>query len=120
MDESQLADRLARLDRQIRRFPARTCCADCGASNRLLLCRSAKDVVCYRCRLARRGRPLREEHHLGGRPGDLTVRVDANLHRLLTLLQDLWRGRYEPGSNEAILADLYLLRVLGPSFGSEL
>ena len=42
--------------------------------------------------------------------------VPPNLHRLLTLLQELWRGWLEPGSREAILIDLYVWRVLAPSF----
>ena len=115
MDEERLSDLVARLDRQLRRFPADARCADCAECNRLLLCRSGKAVVCYRCRVRRRGRSARELHHLGGRPSELTVPVPPNLHRLLTALQELWRGRLEPGSNEAILIDLYILRVLGPS-----
>jgi hypothetical protein len=120
MDEQQLADLVARLDRRLRRFPASAHCVDCGERNRLLLSRAGKQVVCYGCRQKRRGRPPREAHHLGGRPGDLTASVPANLHRLLTELQELRRGSVEPGSNQAILFDLYLLRVLGRSFGSEL
>jgi hypothetical protein len=119
VDEQRLADLLAWLDRRQRRFPAGAFCVDCGGRNRLLLCRSGKQVVCYRCRLRRRGRPEEELHHLGGRPGELTVRVPANLHRLLTELQRLWRVTHEPGSPEAILFDLYVLRVLGRSFGGE-
>jgi hypothetical protein len=116
MDEERLSDLVARLDRQLRRFPADAGCADCEERHRLLLCRSGKAVVCYRCRVRRRGRREFELHHLGGRPGDLTVPVAPNLHRLLTSLQALWRGRLEPGSNEAILFDLYIWRVLAPSF----
>ena len=120
MDEQRFADLVSRLDRRIRRFPAGVGCADCGERNRLVLCRAGGQVVCYGCRQQRRGRPAREAHHLGGRPGDLKVSVPANLHRLLSVLQELWRGSFEPGSKEAILIDLYLLRVLGPSFGCEL
>jgi hypothetical protein len=120
VDEQRLSDLLAWLDRRLRRFPAAACCADCGERNRLVLCRTGKQVVCYECRLQRRGRPPRELHHIGGRPSKLTLPVPANLHRLLSELQWLWRGTLEPGSPEAILFDLYLLRVLGRSFGSEL
>ena len=116
MNEERLSDLLARLDRQLRRFPTDACCADCGERHRLLLCRSGQAVVCYGCRVERRGRPPRELHHLGGRPGDLTVPVTPNLHRLLTALQELWRGWLEPGSKEAILIDLYIWRVLAPAF----
>ena len=119
MDEQHLSDLLARLDRQLRRFPAGACCADCGERNRLLLCRSGKAIVCYRCRVQRRGCSERELHHLGGRPSDVTVPVAPNLHRLLTALQDLWRGWLEPGSNEAILFDLYIWRVLGSSLADQ-
>ena len=116
MDEQRLSDLLAGLDRQLRRFPADARCADCGERNPLVLCRSRKEVLCYGCRVHRRGGRTRELHHLGGRPSELTVPVPPNLHRLLTLLQELWRGWLEPGSREAILIDLYVWRVLAPSF----
>jgi hypothetical protein len=119
VNEQHLADVVARFDRWLRRFPAGTCCADCGERNRLLLCRHRKQVVCQGCRLARQGRLPLEEHHLGGRPGELTVMLPANLHRLLTVLQELWRGWLEPGSREAQLFDLLLLRVLGASYDVE-
>ncbi len=119
MDEQTLADLLAALDKRWRRFPAGAVCADCGQPNRFVLCRRGRRIVCTECRLRRQGRPLLEAHHPGGRPGDLTVLVPANLHRLLTVLQDLWRGTLEPGSSAAVLLDLVLLRVLGPSFGLE-
>jgi hypothetical protein len=120
VDEQQLADQLAALDRRLRRLPDGAKCADCGERNRLVLCSYRRRVVCQGCRLVRQGRPPFEEHHLGGLPGSVTVRLPANLHRLLSVLQEtLWRGWLEPGSNAAQLFDLILLRVLGPSFGVE-
>jgi hypothetical protein len=119
MDESRLSELAARIDRWRRRFPAGTCCADCGQANRLVLCRHGSHIVCHGCRLARKGQPPYEDHHVGGRPSSLVVSVPANLHRLLTVLQDLWRGTFEPGSPNAVLIDLFLLRVLGPSFRVE-
>jgi hypothetical protein len=117
MDEQHLADLVASIDRRQRRFPPDAACADCGERNRLLLCREGKAVVCYGCRLVRQGREPVERHHVGGRPSTLLMPLPANLHRLLTVLQELWRGVLEPGSTEAQLVDLFLLRVLGPSFG---
>ncbi len=119
MDEQQLADLVARLDRRLRRFPAVARCADCGIGHPLLLGRSRKQIVCQTCRLARQGRPPLEAHHLGGRPGDVTVEIPANLHALLSWLQGLWRGSLEPGSNAALLFDLVMLRAFGPFFGVE-
>lgn len=119
MDEQQLADLVARLDRRLRRFPAGASCADCGERNRLVLCRHRKQTLCYGCRLIRQGRDPFEEHHLGGRPSELVVRLPANLHRLLTVLQELWRSWAPAGSARAQLFDLVLLRALGPSFGVE-
>jgi hypothetical protein len=117
MDEQHLADLIARLDKQLRRFPSGTACTNCGQGNRLVLCSFRKQIVCQECRLKQQGRPPTELHHLGGRPSSLLFLVPANLHRLLTLLQELWRGTCEPGSNEAMLFDLCLLRIIGPSFG---
>jgi hypothetical protein len=114
--EQFLCDLLARLDRLERRFPTGARCALCDQRNRFVLCRSRQDVLCYGCRVRRRGGRSRELHHLGGKPSTLTVPVAPNLHRLLTLLQDLWRCWLEPGSPEAILIDLILWRVLSPSF----
>jgi hypothetical protein len=120
VDEQQLAERLAGLDRRLRRFPEGAQCADCGERNRLVLCRHRKLVVCQGCRLLRQGRSPVEAHHLGGRPGAATVPLPANLHRLLTVLQEtLWRGSLQPGSGAAQLFDLILLRILGPGFGVE-
>lgn len=66
-------------------------------------------LACRRCQLfARTGRKT-EVHHLGGRPSEFVVEVDANLHAWLTLYQRCWRGVYERGSREAVLADLATL-----------
>ena len=50
---------------------------------------------------------------------DTTVQVPANLHVLLSVLQGLWRNHFEPGSPEAQLFDLMMLRTIGPLFGVE-
>ena len=120
MDEQRLADFLASLDRRVRRFPDGARCADCGERNRLVLCRNGRDTVCQSCRLVRRGHRPVEDHHVGGRPSQTIIALPANLHRLLTILQELWRGVFEPGSAQAQLFDLVLLRVFGPSFGVEM
>jgi hypothetical protein len=117
MDEQRLAEILARLDRRLRRFEVGQRCADCLIGHPLLLCRSGDEIVCHDCRLKRRGRLPSELHHIGGRPSELTVQIPANLHRLLSSAQDLWREWLEPGSKEAQLIDLILLRHLGPLFG---
>jgi hypothetical protein len=117
MTEQHLADLLASVDRRQRRFSADAACGDCGERNRLLLTRVGKSAVCYGCRLVRRGRKPVERHHVGGWPSPLIVSLPANLHRLLTVLQELWRGEFESGSSEAQLFDLILIRVLSPSFG---
>jgi hypothetical protein len=120
VDEQRAANLVARLDLALRRFPADACCADCGQRHPLLLCRHGKQVVCHHCRLVQRGLPPIEIHHVGGKPGTVTVEVPINLHVLLTWLQQLWRGWVQPGSNAAFLIDLVLLRVLGPLFGADL
>jgi hypothetical protein len=119
MEERQLADQLVQLDRLRRRFPEHARCADCGASNPLLLCPSGRLLRCYQCRLKHRGLSVLELHHLGGRPSTMTATVPANPHRLLTPLQELWRDVAEPGSRQAQMFDLVLLRVLAPSFEKE-
>lgn len=119
MDEQLLADRVASLDRRLRRFPPDASCADCGERHRLVLCRHGKRVVCYQCRLIRQGREPVEAHHIGGRPSTVIVPLPANLHRRLTVLQGLWRDWAEPGSPEAQLVDLILLRTLEPSCNGE-
>jgi hypothetical protein len=119
VDEESWADLVARLDRRLRRFPVGTRCADCGIGHPLLLSAAGKRVLCADCRLKRRRLPRVEEHHVGGRPSELTITIPANLHLLLTVLQGLWRSHFEPGSAEAQLFDLMMLRTIGPLFGVE-
>jgi hypothetical protein len=105
---------LRRLDRRV--LPANACCADCEFSVRLCLFTTQSVVLCAACELRRRGLAPFEEHHIGGGASPLTLHVDANLHRVLTVLQDIWRGTYEPGSTCAVLLDMVFLRVLEPFF----
>ena len=115
-----LLDLLIRVERAHRSFPEGTVCADCEQRNPVLFVRKRRSVRCYRCDSNHRGRPPFEDHHLGGRPGDRLERTDANLHRLLSFLAELcWRDQVEPGSEEAVVTDLILLRLLGPSFGAD-
>ena len=97
-------------------LPGRSRCADCGIGHPLLLTKAGREVLCHDCRLRRRGLRPFESHHIGGEGGP-PVEVPANLHVLLTVLQGLWRGHLKPGSAEAQLFDLLMLRTLGPLFG---
>jgi hypothetical protein len=117
--EESWAELVARLDRRLRRFPVGTRCADCAIGHPLLLSAVSKRVICADCRLKRRGLPPVEEHHVGGGLSELTIMIPANLHALLTVLQGLWRSHFEPGSAEAQLFDLMILRTIGPLFGVE-
>jgi len=65
------------------------------------------------------GRSGLQLHHMGGKPSPLTLLVNANTHRRLSLLQDLtWRAAgIEPGSPEAILIDSLALVALGDAGG---
>lgn len=119
MDEERLLELVCRLDLRLRRFPAGACCSSCGGRNPLAFVTGRKTLLCRECALLRRGLAPVEVHHLGGRPSTHVVPVPANLHALLGFLQELWRGQFAPGSPEAYLLDLLLLRVLGPSFGME-
>jgi hypothetical protein len=119
MDEQHLAELIARLDHRLRRFAPGARCANCQLGHPLLLCRSGNQVLCHDCRLKKRGKRPVELHHVGGRPSELTVEVPANLHALLSWLQSIWRGSFEPGSNEALLFDLIMLKTMAPLFGLE-
>ena len=96
---------------------AEAVCVGCGTSEPLVLTDNGATVVCLECEAVRRGTSPFQAHHLGGRaPGTRTVLVGANLHRLLTLLQDcFWRGKHEPGSSYAVAFDLavYLAHMTG-------
>jgi hypothetical protein len=96
----------SRLDARRRLFPPGAACS-CGVSNPLVLVLGRRPVVCMECEARGRGLSGLEEHHLGGRPSGASVWIGANLHELLSVLQDVtWRGRFAPGSLEADLIDL--------------
>lgn len=82
-----------------------------------MLTRQGDSVVCHECEAVRRGASPFQSHHLGGRaPDTKTVLVGANLHAVLTLLQEcFWRSKHEPGSAYAVAFDLaaYLAHMTG-------
>ena len=92
-------------------------CGACGITEPLALIEKDDSVVCLECEAVHRGASPLQSHHLGGRaPGTKTVLVGANLHALLTLLQDcFWRGKHKPGSDYAVAFDLavYLAHMSG-------
>lgn len=119
MDEQTLTDLLCNVDRRRRDFRSGSACK-CGEWNPLLLVYGSKPICCRTCDLLRRGLDPFEEHHEGGRPSDQTILIPANPHVLLSFLQRVWRGHWDPGSNQAYLFDLLMRRALGPSIGIEL
>jgi hypothetical protein len=92
-------------------------CAACGIAEPLVLARVNDSIVCRECEAVRRGASPFQAHHLGGRaPRTKTVLTGANLHAILTQLQEcFWRGRHEPGSAYAFAFDLaaYLAYMTG-------
>lgn len=92
-------------------------CEACGEAEPLVLGRFNDRIVCHECEAVRRGASPFQAHHIGGRaPNTTTVMVGANIHAVLTLLQEcFWKGRHPPGSPYAIAFDLaaYLLDVAG-------
>ncbi len=92
-------------------------CEACGITEPLVLARLNESIVCRECEAVRRGASPFQAHHIGGRgPGTKTVLIGANLHAVLSLLQDcFWRGRHEPGSAYAVGFDLavYLAHMTG-------
>ena len=92
-------------------------CEACGEAEPLMLGRFKDRIVCHECDAVRRGVSPFQAHHLGGRaPNTTTVVVGANLHAVLTLLQEcFWKGRHAPGSAYAIGFDLaaYLVYMAG-------
>lgn len=75
------------------------------------------------CGAESRGVNPRQWHHLGGQaPGTVTVLIDANVHAVLSLLQDcFWKGPHEPGSSYAVAFDLaaYLTYTLRDDWAEE-
>ena len=105
------------LDRRARLFPVGASCVGCGERNPLALVAGRCPPRCKSCALCTRGLAPQELHHLGGRPSTQTIRIPANPHALLSLLQELRRNTFAPGSSGAYQFDLLLVRALGPSLG---
>ena len=92
-------------------------CEVCQVDEPLVLAKVNGTVICRECEAVHRGASPFQAHHIGGRaPGTRTVLVGANLHAILSLLQECyWRGRHEPGSAYAVAFDLgvYLSHMTG-------
>lgn len=103
-----------RLDIRRRLFPVDAVCA-CGEWRSVGFVEGSRPLRCYECDRVRRGFPRWEDHHVGGQGTPLPlVRVPANLHRVLSDLQDVgWRGRASPGSADAVRFDFVALVVMG-------
>jgi hypothetical protein len=108
------AGRIVAEEARIATLPIGARCQDCETEDLTVLVPSSAPVRCYRDLAAAEGRPTMELHHVGGVPSPITVLVDANLHRRLSLLQALtWRALgAKAASPEAILIDLLALRAL--------
>ena len=114
---ADLIDVICRLDYRGRSFPPGARCSVCGSVWAILLHRFRGRIFCYRCLEVSLGRAAQELHHVGGDPSAIQFLVPANLHRVLSLWQDLtWRGIVEPASDEAIRLDLIGLMVFGSLF----
>jgi hypothetical protein len=92
------------------RLPYAAACERCSVRNPLVL-PTERPVLCYRCDAQERGLSGEEGHHIGGRPSLLpTERIDANLHRVVSVFQETWRQRdVRPGTTTAVVFDLVLL-----------
>jgi len=101
-------------ERRSSRHPPGAACADCKTILSLWLVEGSDPVLCTECLARRGGRPTTEEHALGGRPSPVVVMIGLNLHRLLSLVQDVtWRALgVAPGSPIAIVIDLIALLAL--------
>jgi hypothetical protein len=115
-------------NRRLMHQPPGASCSRCGVRNPMVLVlpilskkegrkrrkRRKRPLLCYRCRVQDLGRSGIERQHLGGRPSPLPlVPIDANLHRVLTYLQHVWRrAGLAPGSQAAVLFDVITLAVL--------
>lgn len=100
-------DVVCRLDYRRRELSDDARCSTCEIAWTAVLIPRRSGVLCYQCLGMRYGKPAYEDHHVGGTPSLLVVRVPANLHRVLTLWQEMtWRGRAEACSADAVLCDL--------------
>ncbi len=100
-------------ERHSSRHPIGAECVDCGTTFPVWLVADS-DLLCCECLARREGRAPVELHALGGLTSPIVVEVGANLHRLLSLAQDLtWRAAgIAPGSPEAIATDLVAFLAL--------
>jgi len=103
-----------RLDARRRLFPVGAVCA-CGEWRSVAFVEGSRPLRCYECDRVRRGLPCWELHHVGGQGTPLPlIRVAANMHRVLSDMQDAqWRDRAAPGSSEAVQFDFVALVMVG-------
>ncbi len=115
MNAHPSARRIIAEEARVARLPVGARCHDCETEDLVVLVPGSRPVRCYRDLAAAEGRPTTELHHVGAVPSPIAVLLDANLHRRLSLVQDLtWRALgARPASPEAILIDLLALRALG-------
>jgi hypothetical protein len=107
-------DLLCLLNHRRRAFRPGARCSGCGIGWTLLLHRFRGRVLCYSCIEATCGRATIELHHVGGVPSQILIEVPANLHRVLSIWQDItWRGVVAAASGEAMRLDLVGLVVFG-------
>src|SRR5437773_8411042 len=113
---------LSDLETLLRRLDRRTCWlgwgaryVECGFGHPLCLVSSGGVIRCRACDRRRRGQSPVDAHHLGC-GAEKPILVSANLHPILSFLQDLWREVFgwEAGSPEAILLDLLFMRLFEP------
>jgi hypothetical protein len=107
---------LRRYGRRSRRVERHARCERCGFAHPLCLVVIDGGLLCRTCQRRLTGGEPFDIHHLGQKPPLITVRVSPNLHVILTFLQGLWQEalEIEPASEEAIIIDLLLFRVLAP------
>jgi hypothetical protein len=98
---------LATWDARWRNLPPDAVCP-CGADDPFVLFPRGKGVLCVACNEETWRRPRVQGQELGGKKTPLSkVFIDANLHRILTDLQELWRAAgFEPGSPFAVGFDI--------------
>lgn len=105
-------DLINRLDYRRRTLPPDASCS-CGTWWPILLHRWRSRILCYQCLLVARGGTGWELHHVGGDSSSVRVLVPGNVHRMLSIWQDLtWRGTFHPASHEAVISDVLGIAVL--------